>query len=266
MPAIAAAPLFWGAVAAGGAAATGQIIGAKMQSGAANKAAQLQTESANKGAELQAQSTREALDFQKAEAAKARQDAEVTRRANYDQWAAQQRRLGTLGQLLGLAPPEIPAYVPLDAGAGTLGAALPSTGANRSGTAPSGSGASSVPNGDYQAWFQSLIAGKPFTQQTLLDLEPTLNRYGVQLTPPNAAGDRTKIGLPNGQWVRVGFGEGRPVWVPQPGTAAGASMVPRGTPGTLGALMPLPYGQAPLTPALQAPQYPYGTLGGYLGG
>src|SRR5436190_905952 len=34
-------------------------------------------------------------------------------------------------------------------------------------------------------------------------------------TPPNASGDQTKIQLPNGQWVRVGFGEGHPVWVPQ---------------------------------------------------
>jgi len=96
----------------------------------------------------------------------------------------------------------------------------------------------------------------------LLDLEPTLNRYGVQLTPPNAAGDRTKIGLPNGQWVRVGFGEGRPVWVPQPGTG----QRPTSQQGTLGAMMPLPYAQAPMTPALQAPRYPYGSLGGYLGG
>jgi len=260
MPAIAAAPLFWGAVAAGGAAAAGQIIGAKMQSGAAKTAAQLQTESANKGAELQAQSTREALDFQKAEAAKARQDAEVTRRANYDQWAAQQRRLGTLGQLLGLPSPEIPGYVPL--GDGTLGAAMPQ---NAPPTAPATTGAQSVPGGDYQTWFNSLIQGKPFNQQTLLDLEPTLNQYGVKLTPPNAVGDRTKIGLPNGQWVRVGFGEGKPVWVVQPGTGASTPMAPRSTPGTLGAMMPLPYAQAPLTPALQAPPYPYGALGSYLG-
>lgn len=72
-------------------------------------------------------------------------------------------------------------------------------------------------NGDYQGWFNSLIAGKPFNQQTLLDLEPILNQYGIHLTPPNAAGERTKIQLPDGTWVRVGFGEGHPVWIPQGG-------------------------------------------------
>jgi hypothetical protein len=236
----------------------GATVGATAASiHASGKAEKKREQSVNYAADLESQSTREALDFQKAEAAKTRADAEVTRHANYDQWAAQQRRLGTLGQLLGLAAPEIPGYVPLD---GTLGAAMPSQNAPR--TAPAASGASSVPGGNYQAWFNSLIAGKPFNQQTLLDLEPTLNAAGVQLTPPNAAGDRTKIGLPNGQWVRVGFGEGRPVWVPQPGTG----QRPMGQPGTLGAMMPLPYAQAPMTPALQAPQYPYGTLGGYLGG
>ena len=125
------------AIIAGGATATGQIVSAKLQSGAAKKSAQLQTTSANYAADKQAEATQKALDFQQAEAAKTRADAEVTRHANYDQWAAQQRRLGTLGQLLGMAPPEIPGYVPLDAGAGTLGAALPPTGANRSGM-PSG--------------------------------------------------------------------------------------------------------------------------------
>lgn len=67
-------------------------------------------------------------------------------------------------------------------------------------------------------WFDSLVEGKPFGQQTLLDLEPTLNWNDWQLTPPNAVGDRTKI-LPADadNWVRVGFGEGEWVWVIQNG-------------------------------------------------
>lgn len=76
---------------------------------------------------------------------------------------------------------------------------------------------------DYQAWFNALIAGRPFNQQTILELEPILNQYGLNLTPPNAAGERTKIQLPDGTWVRVGFGEGKPVWVPQPGTGPGGA-------------------------------------------
>lgn len=71
---------------------------------------------------------------------------------------------------------------------------------------------------DYRAWFFKLVEGRPFGQQTLLDLEPLMLKSGVLLTPPNAAGDRTKIGIPVADgvmWVRVGFGEGQWVWVIQ---------------------------------------------------
>lgn len=65
-------------------------------------------------------------------------------------------------------------------------------------------------------WFSVLVFGKPFDQQTLLDLEPTFNAAGWLLTPPNAKGERTKLkpgsALP---WTRVGFGEGQWVWIPQ---------------------------------------------------
>ena len=63
--------------------------------------------------------------------------------------------------------------------------------------------------------FMTLVAGKPFGQKTLLDLEPTLNAMGWLLTPPNAAGERTKVHPPSGPWTRVGFGEGQWVWIPQ---------------------------------------------------
>lgn len=72
-------------------------------------------------------------------------------------------------------------------------------------------------NGDWQGWFNDLVKGKPYNQQTLLDLEPQLRAAGVELTGPNAEGERTKIKIPGIGWVRVGFGEGRPVWIPQGG-------------------------------------------------
>lgn len=65
-------------------------------------------------------------------------------------------------------------------------------------------------------WFSVLVFGKPFDQQTLLNLEPTFNAAGWLLTPPNAKGERTKLHPPNGPWTRVGFGEGQWVWLPQP--------------------------------------------------
>lgn len=63
-----------------------------------------------------------------------------------------------------------------------------------------------------QVQFMAWVSGKPFGQQTLLDLEPTLTANGWLLTPPNAASERTKIKPPNSKWVRVGFGEGSWVW------------------------------------------------------
>jgi hypothetical protein len=73
-----------------------------------------------------------------------------------------------------------------------------------------------IPNGDTRALVDSLVAGRPFGQQTLLDIAPTLALYGIQLTPPNAAGERTKIGDPiSGRWIRLGFGEKFWVWIPQ---------------------------------------------------
>lgn len=77
--------------------------------------------------------------------------------------------------------------------------------------------------GSAQEWFSQLVYGKPFGQATLLALEPTLNANGWQLTPPNAVGDRTKVGYPwsvaggptEVRWVRVGFGESHWVWVVQ---------------------------------------------------
>lgn len=69
----------------------------------------------------------------------------------------------------------------------------------------------------FKDWFFKQVENKPFGQQTLLDLEPALISVGSALTPPNAVGDRTKIQDPFAKsvWIRVGFGEGHWVWLPQ---------------------------------------------------
>lgn len=67
------------------------------------------------------------------------------------------------------------------------------------------------PREQFFAW----VDGKPFSQQTLLDLEPTMKAAGWELTPPNANGDRTKVYPPGGPWIRVGLGEGQWIWLPQ---------------------------------------------------
>jgi hypothetical protein len=73
-----------------------------------------------------------------------------------------------------------------------------------------------IPNGGTRALVWLIFDGEPFTQQTLVESEPMLNRFGIQIAPPNAAGERTKIGDPiSGHWTRIGFGEGYPVWIQQ---------------------------------------------------
>lgn len=117
MPAAVAIPLITAAVTAGT-----SIAGAKMSSSAAKKAgetqaasaeraAQLQTEAANHAADLQAKAAAEALAYQKEQAQLDAARAEAAQRGNYDQWAAQQRRVSTLGEMLGLGARQIPAYV-----------------------------------------------------------------------------------------------------------------------------------------------------------
>jgi len=97
MPAAVAIPLVTGL-----APAVGSVAGALINRSAAGSAA-----------DAQLQATREALQFQREQAAQDFVNADATRRANYDQWRAQQGRLSTLGQMVGMKPFDIPAYVPL---------------------------------------------------------------------------------------------------------------------------------------------------------
>lgn len=62
-------------------------------------------------ARAQAKAQREALAFQKRLAQNDFANTEVTRHANYDQWAARERRIGSIGEMLGWGAREIPAYV-----------------------------------------------------------------------------------------------------------------------------------------------------------
>jgi hypothetical protein len=267
------------AVAAGTSAAS--IYSANKQAGSAREAVGAQTTAAEKAADLQSTSAAEALAFTKEQAAQARIDADVAQRGNYDQWkaaqvyqnagsAARARNINALGAQYGVAARdipemEIPEYRSTIAGA----AAGPAAGAGTPGTP--GTAAAGVPNGDYQAWFQSQVAGKPVTQQTLLDLEQSgaLSKAGITLTPANQVGERTKINVPGLGWVRVGFGEGDWVWKPQP--VGGAA--PAAAPGTVGAAMRYaqpstvpavsPAATSPVNPALTVDPYQRRTVRDY---
>jgi hypothetical protein len=72
-----------------------------------------QADAATHAADLQSKSAADALAFQKQQAAQDFANAQTTAQANYGQWAARQGRLSTLGQMVGLQPFNIPAYVPM---------------------------------------------------------------------------------------------------------------------------------------------------------
>ena len=69
---------------------------------------------------------------------------------------------------------------------------------------------------EFKEWFFKQVEGKPFGEPTLRALEPALISVGSALTPANANGEKTKIQDPFTKiWIRVGFGEGHWVWIPQ---------------------------------------------------
>lgn len=99
-------------LAAAAVAAGGAIIGGKMQSNAASNAAKAHTRSANYAADKQDEASQRTEAFLREQAQAGWRDSEATRKANYDQWAAQQRRVSNYAAGLGYGAHEIPDYVP----------------------------------------------------------------------------------------------------------------------------------------------------------
>jgi hypothetical protein len=80
---------------------------------------------------------------------------------------------------------------------GGAGAGAASTGAGAAGNYPAPQG------GNYQGWFQTLTQGKPPSPQSLRELEPVLNQYGIRVGPRNARGWSDTIILPDGTVLDV---------------------------------------------------------------
>lgn len=161
----------------------GAAVGsAAIQSHAAGSAANTTSNAANHAADVQSTSTREALDFTKQQAAHDAAVAEANRRANYDQWAAQQRRLGSVGDLLGKGPREIPGYVPLPPASFQTGPGGPA--------APGGPAGGSV--GDILAGRRPTPAALPAGQAVR---RPGVVVAAPPLAPPAGPFDRSQAGL-----------------------------------------------------------------------
>lgn len=101
----------WDDVAVAGIGLFGHLFGAGKQAKAAKEAAAIEAAAQKYSADLQAKATADTLAFTRGQAQNAWQNSEVDRRGNYDQWAARERRVGSIGALVGLGPREIPGFV-----------------------------------------------------------------------------------------------------------------------------------------------------------
>jgi hypothetical protein len=254
-------PLVVAAIIGAGGAITAQKISSSGQKDAADTTAA----GTKYAADLQAKQNAEAVAFAKAQAENQFKNSEVSRRGNYDQWVAAQHRLGSVGDLIGMGPREIPDYVPgIDP--------------NFEGGAP---GASSSANGDpaNQALVRDAIA-HGLTGQAAIDYINQQKPGSAVLVP---AGSPT----PNGKiaWYDKGNGNGKfqmvgpenweikidpalgPGWVFNPlGNGPQTASAPRSTVPAWN--QPLTWNQptyqnVPMTPALGMP--PVRSVADYLG-
>lgn len=247
-----------------------------------------QGEAAEQAGNLQAKSATDQLAFAKSEAqrdeanfnstqAENQREFNTTQGLNLDQYNQKEARLApyrqigadannTLAGMLGFNPTATynPAPAPTSQTFTPTPYAPGATPTGVSGTpgsaATPAAAASTVPGGDYKAWWQNLTGGKPMNQADLLTYAPQLQAIGAKVTTPSAAGIQSKIILPDGTAVRVLDGDtsqrNAQVWMPQPNTGPSAG-------GAGGTLLSFVQPQTPVAAAQPAPQ---ATMPGMLAG
>lgn len=217
----AASAVPWGTIVGAGTNLFGNLFAAHAQSASADRAAQIASDGAKYSADLTAKANADALRFQYANSENAFQNNEAARKGNYGLFAARERRLGSIGDEVGLGAREIPAYVPgVDPmfGGGPSGVSVPSNGVDSNVAA------------FIQQW-QSDPAhpaseGIGPMAAAIAKQFPGVTRYMYGATPSN---NELSVG---GQKYKVLGGEGSPAayWY-QPGMndASGGSAVPAAT-------------------------------------
>lgn len=129
----------WSTIVGAGSQLFGNLFAAHEASSAADQGAASSAAAAKYSADLTAKANADALKFQYGSAENAFQNSEAARQGNYGIFAARERRLGPIGEEVGLGPREIPAYVPgVDPGFGTMGEAA--TGTSAAGAPPAAGG------------------------------------------------------------------------------------------------------------------------------
>jgi hypothetical protein len=213
------------------------LVGTQQQVNASADAAQKQLEATKYAADAQAKAAAESLAFQRQQAAYDAMMAETNRAANYQQWAAKQQQLGSVGQALGLPARSLPAYVPLPGGPGApppgVAPPMPSPAPGQ----PDGPPDAGPAGGTAAAWWNpqdpqgslnTLLAGKAPTSQTILALKPQLDAAGIQISPANAEGVTSKVLIPGVGWTRILQGGVKG------GQGTGWTYVPQGVGGGIG--------------------------------
>lgn len=244
-----------GALIGAGIGLFGSLFGAHEQSSAATKAAQISSDAQLKAAAMQQQSAEEALTYEKQQAALTATNAEIAQHGNYDQYAARENRLGTLGQMMGLGPRDIPAYRPMatDLPAGSVGAIAGAPGS----PAPTTGASGSAPAGDITGFLTNVYKSLgvaptgPGTGPTDIAYMASKVQETGGLTPQNQSYWPQRIA----DELAKAKGGAAPTTAPAPYA-----------PGSIGAMVQ-PQKQ-PLTPALTANPYVYtpGSLGSFAAG
>ncbi len=247
------------ALAAVGTKSAFDVYGASKQSGAAQEGAQAVADAQKYAADLQAQGAAQALAFTKGQAENAFQNSESARQGNYGQYAAAQRRLGSVGQLVGFGPREIPAYVPgVDPNftGAPASAAMPSVG-QATGAPPPASASTSANLSDPSAWM-SLVSNTPALSSWVQQgLGPTaspdlVNYYIGKIKGQPGANPTEQAGSAN-YWMQKLQSDPNVT-----GRAAAPAVA------SVGSYLSTPY-QAPYAPTPITPGLP-GSVGSYLNG
>lgn len=234
----------------------GSVYAAHKTSETAEDSAKTQADAASHAADLQKQAADDTLNFTKQQSENDYRNQEVTRKANYDQYAAQRSRLGTLGSMLGLPAPDIPDYVPSQdpnfTGSGPTG---PTTGQ------PSGS-TNSTPSGDLtnpSTWMSLVGNNQALSSWVTQGLgsaasKPGLVDYYVGKIKGQPGANATEQAGSAAYWLNKLKSDPNVTGAPS-GTLATPTPQPTGTLGSMVA----PYQTASPTAALQAKPYD-GTL------
>lgn len=237
-----------GLIGAAGASGGAAIYSANRQSGAAEDAARLQTGAANRSADLQSQANAAALAEQQRQANIAQANAEATQRANYEQWKAKEQRLSAIGQMLGLAPRNIPDYVPTNAGAGQGGTGT------QGGQTSSGSGGPDA----LRALLTSGLSPQEAAARFNREHGRTTGNEAVYYPQSNA------VSIPEGKFYG---GSGGWQWSPDNSGGGGGATTRANTISSLMQTNPSLSASAQQLPFLTGPQvYQPNTFGAYMGG